>query len=312
MTSSNKTSIKNPDQRSSVPAAHDRGTSGDANVAAIVGNAAYRPADRDLELLTEDATRGLRLQLEYMKTELRLTEHGIDHTIVVFGGTRIEEAAVTSRKLGDAQREHKRSSDDPVLQRQLRIAERAHDNSRFYEIAREFGRLVGQTPHRDKKTRLFVMSGGGPGIMEAVHRGAYDVGAKSIGLNIVLPSEQFPNPYVTPDLCFNFRYFALRKLHFMHRARALVAFPGGFGTLDELFETLTLVSTKKITPLPIVLVGRDYWRRVIDFDFLIDEGTLTEEESKLFWYCETAEEIWHSILDWYEGQGHALFNTRAE
>jgi uncharacterized protein (TIGR00730 family) len=310
---SNRASVTTPIQKGEI-AIDDRPrrTSEDANVSAIIGNSAYRTADRDLELLASDATRGLRLQLEYLKTELRLTEHGIDHTIVVFGGTRIEEPAVAAGKLLSAQRELDKEPHDASLQRQVHIAERSHANSRFYEIARAFGRLVGQAPNGDKKTRLFVMSGGGPGIMEAVHRGAYDVGAQSVGLNIMLPFEQFPNPYVTPDLCFNFRYFALRKLHFMHRARALIAFPGGLGTLDELFETLTLVSTKKIAPLPIILVGETYWRRAIDIDFLVNEGTVTEQEAKLFWYCETAEEIWHSILNWYEEQGHRLFNTRAE
>jgi uncharacterized protein (TIGR00730 family) len=178
-------------------------------------------------------------------------------------------------------------------------------------VAQEFGRLVGRAPNGNPATRLFVMSGGGPGIMEAVHRGAFDVGAKSVGLNIMLPFEQLPNPYITPGLCFNFRYFALRKLHFMQRARALIAFPGGYGTFDELFETLTLVSTKKIPALPIVLVGKEYWQRAIDIEFLVDEGLIGAEEAKLFWYCETAEDIWRSILDWYEHQGQGLFTPRS-
>jgi uncharacterized protein (TIGR00730 family) len=284
----------------------------EANIARIVNDPSYLPADQDLGLLEDDASRGLRLELEYLKADLHLARRGIDHTIVVFGSTRIEDPSISAGKLAAVKRERDRNPDDPQIQRQLQIAERAHDNSRYYEIAVEFGRLVGRAPSGDKRSRLFVMSGGGPGIMEAVHRGAYEVGADSVGLNIMLPFEQLPNPFLTPGLCFNFRYFALRKLHFMHRARALVVFPGGFGTLDELFETLTLVSTKKIAPLPVILVGETYWKRAIDIDFLISEGTLTEAESKLFWYCETAAEIWKGILSWYEDQGQGLFNIRAE
>jgi uncharacterized protein (TIGR00730 family) len=283
----------------------------DANIARIVNDPSYRPADQDLNLLEDDASRGLRLELEYLKADLHLARRGIDHTIVVFGSTRIEDPNISADKLATVKRELDQNPDNPLIQRQFRIAERAHDNSRYYEIAREFGRLVGRTPTGDKRSRLFVMSGGGPGIMEAVHRGAYEVGADSVGLNIMLPFEQLPNPFLTPGLCFNFRYFALRKLHFMHRARALVVFPGGFGTLDEMFETLTLVSTRKIAPLPVILVGENYWKRALDIDFLVSEGTLTDEESKLFWYCETAAEIWHSILNWYDGQGRGLFSTPA-
>jgi uncharacterized protein (TIGR00730 family) len=273
-----------------------------------VNDPSYLAADHDLGFLDDDAARGLRLQLEFLKPDWHLAKHGIDHTIVVFGGARIEEPTIAEERLAAARRTFESDAANSQLQHQLKLAERARDNSRYYEIAREFGRLVGRAPHGDKATRLFVMSGGGPGIMEAVHRGAYDMGAKSVGLNIELPFEQLPNPYVTPGLCFNFRYFALRKLHFLQRARALVAFPGGFGTLDELFETLTLVGTKKIAPLPIILVGRAYWKQAINFDFLLSEGTLTEEEYNSFWYCETAEEIWRSILTWYERQGKGLFS----
>jgi uncharacterized protein (TIGR00730 family) len=283
-----------------------------ANTARIVNDPSYLAADHDLGLLDDDAARGVRLQLEYLKPDWQLTKHGIDHTIVVFGSARIEEPAVSEKRLAAARSARDSDPNNSQLQHQLQLAERHHKNSRYYEIAREFGQLVGRAPDGDKATRLFVMSGGGPGIMEAVHRGAHDVGAKSIGLNIMLPSEQLPNPYVTPGLCFNFRYFALRKLHFLHRARALVAFPGGFGTLDELYETLTLVSTKKIAPLPIILVGEAYWKQAINFDFLVSEGTLTAEERQSFWYCETAGEIWRSILNWYEGRGHGLFNKRGE
>jgi len=155
-------------------------------------------------------------------------------------------------------------------------------------------------------SRMVVMTGGGPGMMEAANRGAYDVGAKSIGLNINLPHEQYPNPYITPDLCFRFHYFALRKLHFLLRTRALVAFPGGYGTFDELFETLTLVQTRKIKPVPIVLVGEDYWRQAFNVDFLADEGVIDAEDRDLFWFAETAEEIWDGILHWHEANGEPL------
>ena len=153
---------------------------------------------------------------------------------------------------------------------------------------------------------LVAQTGGGPGMMEAANRGVHDVGGKTIGLNITLPHEQYPNPYITPALCFQFHYFALRKLHFMLRARALVAFPGGFGTLDELFETLTLIQTRKIKPVPVVLVGERYWRKAFDIDFLVDEGVIDAEDRDLFWYAETAEDIWHGLLLWYERNGAPL------
>jgi uncharacterized protein (TIGR00730 family) len=158
---------------------------------------------------------------------------------------------------------------------------------------------------------LVVMTGGGPGIMEAANRGAYDVEAKTVGMNITLPHEQYPNPYVTPDLCFNFRYFALRKLHLLLRAAALVAFPGGYGTFDELFEVLTLIQTRKILPMPVILVGESYWRRAVDVDFLVDEGVIAIEDRELFWFAETAEDIWNGILDWYDAAGRPLFPERA-
>ena len=174
------------------------------------------------------------------------------------------------------------------LGRRLAIAERIHAKCHYYDVAREFGRLVGTANHDAHTRNTVIMTGGGPGVMEAANRGAFDVGAKSVGLNISLPHEQYPNPYVTPDLCFSFHYFALRKLHFLLRAKALVAFPGGYGTLDELFEILTLVQTRKIKPIPIVLVGEAYWRRAVDFDFLVDEGVIDQEDRDLFWFAETA------------------------
>ena len=174
----------------------------------------------------------------------------------------------------------------------------------YYKLAREMGARIAQLG-------FTVMTGGGPGIMEAANRGALEAGAKSIGLNIALPHEQYPNPYVTPELCFSFHYFAMRKLHFAMRARALVAFPGGYGTLDEVFEVLTLAQTRKLAPVPVILVGREYWRRVFDPEFLAAEGTIDPEDLDLFWYAETAEDIWRDILRWYESKGEPLLQPEA-
>ena len=192
------------------------------------------------------------------------------------------------------------------MKRQLNIAERIQAKSQYYEVAREFGRLVGAANHSPRGHHTAIITGGGPGIMEAANRGAFDVGAKSVGLNISLPHEQYPNPYVTPELCFSFHYFALRKLHFLLRAKALVAFPGGYGTFDELFEVLTLIQTRKIKPIPVVLVGGGYWRRAVDIDFLVDEGVIDSEDRELFWFAETAREIWDGILQWHDASGEPL------
>ncbi len=183
------------------------------------------------------------------------------------------------------------------------MAERILANSHYYDVAREFGRLISEATN---DSELTIMTGGGPGIMEAANRGAFDNGSKSVGLNIHLPHEQFPNPYITPDLCFRFHYFALRKLHFLLRTRALVAFPGGYGTFDELFETLTLIQTRSINPVPIVLVGKTFWEKAVNFDFMVDEGVIAEEDRELFWYAETAEEIWGGILQWHKENGESL------
>ncbi|RMF04239.1 MAG: TIGR00730 family Rossman fold protein, partial [Alphaproteobacteria bacterium] len=226
--------------------------------------------------------------------------------IVVFGSTRIAEPVAARHRverLEAAARAHPR---DPDLRRSLAIARRLLENSRYYEEARRLGQLVCRSAGGACQCRIVVMTGGGPGIMEAANRGSHDIGAKSVGLNIDLPHEQYPNPYITPELCFRFHYFGIRKLHFMHRARALVAFPGGFGTLDELFEALTLVQTRKIRPLPVVLVGKSFWSRAIDFDFLVDEGVIDPEDAELFWFAETAEEAWEGILEWHRESGEPL------
>jgi uncharacterized protein (TIGR00730 family) len=275
-------------------------------LAEILASPSYRSADEDVDFLHQDETRGARLQLDYLKAESILAAHGIRHTVVVFGSTRIPDLATAQRDVDALRRVLDDSPKDVEHRRRLKIAERVLAKSRYYDVAREFGRLVGGTPAQPDGGRIVVMTGGGPGTMEAANRGAYDVGAKSVGLNIRLPHEQYPNPYVTPELCFRFHYFALRKLHFLKRACALVAFPGGYGTLDELFETLTLVQTRTIAPIPVVLVGEAYWRRAFDVDFLVEEGVIDEEDRELFWYAETAQEIWDGILHWYRLAGAPL------
>lgn len=286
------------------PAHEDPGAS--RRVAEILGDPGYLPADEDVDFLALDETRGIRLQLDYQKPELLLSRHGIRHTVVIFGSTRICEPAEARRRVESCRASLAANPADEPLQRQLAVAERILAKSHYYEVARELGRLIGTAGRGAGDCRPVVMTGGGPGMMEAANRGAFEAGAKSIGLNINLPHEQYPNPYLTPELCFRFHYFALRKLHFLLRTRALVAFPGGYGTFDELFETLTLVQTRKISPVPIVLVGERYWRRAADIDFLVEEGVIDEEDRELFWYAETADEIWDGILRWHEANGTPL------
>jgi len=276
-------------------------------VRAILASPSYLLAERDLTFLAGDEARGVRLQIEYLKPETLLQEHAIRDTVVVYGSTRIPEPAAAQRSVEALRQALETNPHNAILIRKLAVAERILAKSRYYEIAREFGRLVSSTCDDDRsQSKLVIMTGGGPGIMEAANRGAFEVGAKSVGLNINLPHEQYPNPYITPNLCFRFHYFALRKMHLLLRAKALVAFPGGFGTLDELFEVLTLVQTRKIKPLPIVLVGEDYWRRAFDVGFLADEGVIDAEDRELFWFAETAKEIWDGILHWYDACGAPL------
>jgi uncharacterized protein (TIGR00730 family) len=274
---------------------------------AIIESPSYRQADRDLDFLGLDDTRGVRLQIDYLKPELLLRRHGVEHTIVVFGSTRLREPAAARRRVEALRAEAARRPDDAEVTRRLAVAERVLARGGYYDTARELGRLVGRAGRGPRDSRVIVATGGGPGTMEAANRGAFDVGAESIGLNITLPHEQYPNPYVTPELCFRFHYFAVRKLHFLLRARALVAFPGGYGTLDELFETLTLIQTRTIRPVPVVLVGEAYWRRAFDVDFLVDEGTIDPEDRDLFWYAETAQEVWDGILHWHDANGTPLY-----
>ncbi|QDV08566.1 putative lysine decarboxylase [Planctomycetes bacterium Poly30] len=271
--------------------------------AILLNSPSYRQADQDPEFLAHGHTRGVRLHLDYLKAQLLLEEHGIQHTIVVFGSTRIPDPEMARRSLDEARAAHASAPDDEGLERKVAVAERLRAKSRYYDLAREFGRLVSVASGGPDDCSVVIATGGGPGIMEAANRGAFDVGAKSIGFNITLPHEQFPNPYITPGLCFRFHYFAIRKLHFLLRAKALVVFPGGYGTLDELFETLALIQTRKIEPVPVVLIGRSYWREIFNVDFLVDEGVIDAEDRDLFWFAETAKEAWDGILLWHESAG---------
>jgi uncharacterized protein (TIGR00730 family) len=290
----------------SEPKSHQEDPNAPERVRQIMASPSYRRADCDLDFLQRDEVRPSRLQLEFLKPEVLFEEQGVGDTIVVFGGTRIVEPAVARLRVEQARQALEQNPQDPTLRSRLAVTERILAKSHYYEVARELGRIVGRAGQRTSECRLIVITGGGPGLMEAANRGAYEVGAKSAGLNIALPYEQFPNPYITPELCFQFRYFGLRKMHFMMRAKALVAFPGGYGTLDELFGALCLIQTRKIKPLPVVLVGEPYWRRVFDVEFLAAEGTIDPEDTELFCFAETGEQIWKIIWEWYEQIGERL------
>ncbi len=288
------------------PKPQDEDPEAQRRLEAIMASPTYRQADEDVEFLGLDETRAVRLQIDYLKAEQILQRRGIEHTIVAFGSTRIREPAAARRKVEELEAALAARPGDPAVQKCLAVAERLLAKSHYYDEARELGRLVGEAGRGPNDGRMMLITGGGPGMMEAANRGACDVGARSIGLNITLPHEQYPNPYITPDLCFRFHYFAIRKLHFLLRARALVAFPGGFGTFDELFETLTLIQTRKMKPVPVALVGESYWRKAFDVDFLVDEGVIDSEDRDLFWYAETAQEVWSGILKWHEANGTPL------
>ncbi|WP_242098379.1 TIGR00730 family Rossman fold protein [Sphingomonas sp. CROZ-RG-20F-R02-07] len=252
-------------------------------------NPAYRLAFQDMDFLLREDLRPVRFQLELLKTQLLLDEANIASTFVFYGSARIPEPA-------KAQAMFELATDD----KSRRIAERLVEKSRYYDVARELASKVSVLPRDEAGKRQFVVcSGGGPSIMEAANRGAHDVGQESIGLNIVLPHEQAPNPYVTPALSMQFHYFALRKMHFLLHARALAAFPGGFGTFDELFELLTLIQTGKIDPIPVLLVGRAFWDRVVNFQALVEEGVVSERDLGIFTYVETADEAWDAVQRFY-------------
>ena len=251
-----------------------------------------RLAFADPEFLLRRETRGIRFQLEMLKPDLEMKARGIEHTVVVFGSARYRSQEAADQLLQEA-----RASGDPKALSSAQVLAR---NAHYYEEARRFGsKVVQRSELQPPAERLYICTGGGPGIMEAANRGAHEAGGISVGLNIALPHEQHPNPYITPGLSFKFHYFALRKMHFMMRARALVAFPGGFGTLDELFETLTLVQCKKAKPVPIVLFGSEHWRRLLNWPLLVEEGAIAEEDLELFQCVDTVEDAWRVIQDFY-------------
>ena len=251
----------------------------------------YKLAFDDEAFLARRETIGIRFELELLKPEILLNEHGIDHTITVFGSTRF-----VSR---DRALEMEKSAQTPDEKAK---ANKALLHSQYYESAREFGNLVARynATQAEASNKLHICTGGGPGIMEAANRGAFEAGDQTIGFNISLPREQHPNPYISPGLSFHFHYFALRKMHFMLRARAIVAFPGGFGSFDELFEVLTLMQTKKVTRFPVILVGKEFWTGMVKFQQMTEFGVIDEEDMKVIHFAETAEEAWGVIKSHYQ------------
>lgn len=264
-------------------------------------SASYRLAYDDFDFIMRDELRPVRLQLELLKPELAQLEYDITSTVVIFGSARIFEQEKAQQKLQIAEQLLANNPDHPQLKKRVVMAQNVLNKSHYYDEARKLAKII-TLEAQNQPHNMVVVTGGGPGIMEAANRGAYDVDGKSIGLNIVLPTEQKPNPYISPELCFQFHYFAIRKMHFLMRAIALVAFPGGFGTLDELFETLTLIQTKKVRRVPVILFGQHYWEKIINFDAMVDEGVIGQKDLDLIQYAETAEQAWNLILEDYTRQ----------
>ena len=253
-------------------------------------SAAYKLAFQDTDFLLREDLRPVRFQLELLKPELLMNEAKIGSTFVFYGSARIPEPSMADAMVAGATDDEQRA-----------IAERLKAKSHYYEVARNLARLASKCEPDEVGQRQFVVcSGGGPSIMEAANRGAVEEGVETIGLNIVLPHEQLPNNYVTPNLSFQFHYFALRKMHFLLRARAVAVFPGGFGTFDEFFELLTLIQTGKVRPLPVLLFGREFWTRVVNFDALVEEGVVSPHDLEIFHWCEDAESAWQFVQDFYE------------
>lgn len=260
----------------------------------------YQLAFLDQEFLLREELRPVRLQLELLRPELIQQEQGIEETIVVFGSARIVDKQQAEETLAAAKDKLATDPDNSDHAQAVQTAEGLLARSHYYDEAREFGRLVSTACREAGEEKCVVVTGGGPGIMEGANRGCHDVNAKSVSCGIVLPREEAPNPYVTPELTFKFHYFALRKMHFLMRARALVAFPGGFGTLDELFETLTLIQTRKIKRVPVLLYGESYWKRIINFQALVEEGVIAAKDLELIQYVDTPQAAWEAILEFYE------------
>jgi uncharacterized protein (TIGR00730 family) len=264
-------------------------------VAKIKASTAYKIAFEDMDFMDRRDLRPVRLQLELLKPETLLREHKIHSTIVVFGSARLISEDSARKNLAEAKRHLAKNPKNRTLIENLRLARLRLGQSHYYEEARRFSYLISRAQQSRRKREFVIVTGGGPGIMEAANRGAFEAGSKSIGLNITLPQEQDPNPFISPDLCFQFHYFSLRKMHFLMRAKAMVAFPGGYGTCDELFETLTLVQTGKKKPFPIVLFGKKYWERALNIPFLAEQGMISWEDVKLLKMVETAQEGWAYI-----------------
>jgi len=271
----------------------------DQRLQAILDSPAYRLAYQDSDLLSEDDLRPVRLHLELLKPERILREQEVHSTVVVFGSARVQDRSTAMARLAGLEGKTPGNATDEAS---LKMAQRRVEQSAHYEEARRFAAQVSLRFQQVQRCDFVVVTGGGPGIMEAANRGAYDVGARSIGLNITLPHEQLPNPYTTPELAFHFHYFAIRKIHFLLHARGLVVFPGGYGTMDELFEVLTLIQTGKMPAIPVVLVGEDFWKKVINFDHLVDEGYISPEDRALFTCVNTAEEIMAALDTFYAGR----------
>ena len=265
----------------------------------IMEHPSYRLAYLDQDFIRGEELRPLRLELELMKPELMLDDAGIKSTIVVFGGTQVAPLEEGEQMMAEAKAAIEKDPDDPKAKRMMIRAERVLYKSRYYEECREFAHIVTSYNKQFRDGEFIVKTGGGPGIMEAANRGAFEAGGKSMALNITLPFEQTPNPYITPGFCFQFNYFAIRKMHFLLRAKALICFPGGFGTLDELFTTLTLRQTGRMQDIPIILYSKEYWDNIIDFQYLADEGVINDEHLDLFQYTETPEETWKVITDFH-------------
>ena len=259
----------------------------------------FRPAYKDSDFLLRDELRPVRVHLELLKPELLQQEAGITSTLAVFGSSRIPDRESAEKSLEEEKRKQAANPSDDRLSKNVDIATRILEKSHYYEMARELGRLVTAAAEEKEGLQPVIITGSGDGIMEAANRGAHEAGGRSIGLNIVLPREQSPNAYVTPELSFQFQYFAIRKMHFLMRAIALVVFPGGFGTLDELFETLTLIQTKKVERMPVLLFGEKYWKGIVNFERLVDEGMIDQKDFESFRYVETPAHAWEYIQSYY-------------
>lgn len=266
----------------------------------IINDPAYRLAYLDPDYIRREDLRPLRLELELLKPEMLLEEKGIRSTVVVFGGTQIKEGKEATRLLAEAEAVLAENPDDAEATRKVEVAKNYVAKSRYYDECREFSRMVSEYAQTIPAGEFIIKTGGGPGIMEAANRGAFDVGAPSIGLSILLPFEELPNSYVTPGMAFQFNYFAIRKMHFLLRAKALICFPGGFGTLDEFFTAITLRQTERMQSVPIILYGRDYWNSILNFQFLADEGVIQDRHLKLFTYADSPQECWQQIIDFYD------------